>query len=128
MLRNLPVFATSPRETRPGACRLLGTLPVFATSPDRETRRAWGSRTCSLRQLLEAGYFHADPHPGNLLATRDGKLAFLDFGMMSETPGPARLAIIEHVVHLVNRDYQAMAQDYYALGFLERSVDVSPCQ
>jgi len=39
---------------------------------------------CSLRQLLEHGFFHADPHPGNLLATTDGKLAYLDFGMMSE--------------------------------------------
>jgi predicted unusual protein kinase regulating ubiquinone biosynthesis (AarF/ABC1/UbiB family) len=45
---------------------------------------------CSLRQLLEHGFFHADPHPGNLLATPDGRLAFLDFGMMSETPPLAR--------------------------------------
>lgn len=81
---------------------------------------------CSLRQLLEYGYFHADPHPGNLLATPDGKLAFLDFGMMSETPEDARFAIIGHVVHLVNRDYEAMAQDYYALDFLSPDVDVSP--
>ncbi|PNY11384.1 putative aarF domain-containing protein kinase [Trifolium pratense] len=81
---------------------------------------------CSLRQLLEYGYFHADPHPGNLLATPEGKLAFLDFGMMSETPEEARFAIIGHVVHLVNRDYEAMAQDYYALDFLSRDVDVSP--
>ena len=81
---------------------------------------------CSLRQLLEFGYFHADPHPGNLLATPEGKLAFLDFGMMSETPERARYAIIEHVVHLVNRDYEAMALDYYALEFLDESVDVAP--
>ena len=81
---------------------------------------------CSLRQLLEFGYFHADPHPGNLLATPEGKLAFLDFGMMSETPETARYAIIEHVVHLVNRDYEAMARDYYALEFLDESVDVTP--
>ncbi|TKY63674.1 aarF domain-containing protein kinase [Spatholobus suberectus] len=81
---------------------------------------------CSLRQLLEYGYFHADPHPGNLLATPEGKLAFLDFGMMSETPEEARYAIIGHVVHLVNRDYEAMARDYYALDFLSRDVDVSP--
>ncbi|GAQ87787.1 UbiB/Aminoglycoside phosphotransferase domain containing protein [Klebsormidium nitens] len=81
---------------------------------------------CSLRQLLEAGFFHADPHPGNLLATPDGKLAFLDFGMMSETPSKARLAIIGHVVHLVNRDYEAMARDYYVLDFLTPDVDVSP--
>ncbi|CAA2954532.1 uncharacterized aarF domain-containing kinase At1g79600, chloroplastic [Olea europaea subsp. europaea] len=81
---------------------------------------------CSLRQLLEYGYFHADPHPGNLLATPDGKLAFLDFGMMSETPEQARSAIIGHVVHMVNRDYEAMARDYYALDFLSPDVDVSP--
>lgn len=81
---------------------------------------------CSLRQLLEYGYFHADPHPGNLLATPEGKLAFLDFGMMSETPEEARFAIIGHVVHMVNRDYEAMAQDYYALDFLSPDVDVSP--
>jgi predicted unusual protein kinase regulating ubiquinone biosynthesis (AarF/ABC1/UbiB family) len=81
---------------------------------------------CSLRQLLEFGYFHADPHPGNLLATPEGKLAFLDFGMMSETPERARYAIIEHVVHLVNRDYEAMARDYYNLEFLDPSVDVTP--
>ncbi|ESW12793.1 hypothetical protein PHAVU_008G143200 [Phaseolus vulgaris] len=81
---------------------------------------------CSLRQLLEYGYFHADPHPGNLLATPEGKLAFLDFGMMSETPEEARSAIIGHVVHLVNRDYEAMARDYYALEFLAPDVDVSP--
>ena len=54
-------------------------------------------------QLLEAGYFHADPHPGNLLATRDGRLVYLDFGMMSEAPERARYALIAHVVHLVNR-------------------------
>ncbi|XP_019447062.1 PREDICTED: uncharacterized aarF domain-containing protein kinase At1g79600, chloroplastic-like [Lupinus angustifolius] len=81
---------------------------------------------CSLRQLLEYGYFHADPHPGNLLATPEGKLAFLDFGMMSEAPEEARFAIIGHVVHMVNRDYEAMARDYYALDFLSTDVDVSP--
>ncbi|XP_022157241.1 protein ACTIVITY OF BC1 COMPLEX KINASE 3, chloroplastic [Momordica charantia] len=81
---------------------------------------------CSLRQLLEYGYFHADPHPGNLLATSEGKLAFLDFGMMSETPEEARCAIIGHVVHMVNRDYEAMARDYYALDFLSPDTDVSP--
>ena len=45
------------------------------------------------------------------------------------TSGPcwwARYAIIEHVVHLVNRDYDAMARDYYALEFLDESVDVRP--
>merc|ERR1719409_2463011 len=45
---------------------------------------------------------------------------------MSETPETARYAIIDHVVHLVNRDYEAMATDYYKLEFLDESVDVKP--
>ena len=39
----------------------------------------------------------------------------LPVGMMSEAPQYARYAIIEHVVHLVNRDYEAMCRDYYTL-------------
>jgi aarF domain-containing kinase len=38
---------------------------------------------CSLRQMLENGFFHADPHAGNLLAMSTGKLCYLDFGMVS---------------------------------------------
>ncbi|GJV98154.1 hypothetical protein Tco_1553406 [Tanacetum coccineum] len=70
-----------------------------------------------LTQLLEYGYFDANPHPVNLLSTPDGKLAFLNFEMMSETPEQARFAIINHVVHMVNWDYEAMACDYYALDY-----------
>jgi len=81
---------------------------------------------CTLRQLLEHGYFHADPHPGNLLACANGDLVYLDFGMMSEAPPNARYAIISHVVHLVNRDYLAMCEDYYELEFMDRSVDTRP--
>ena len=55
---------------------------------------------CSLRQLLEHGFFHADPHPGNLLAMPDGKLAYLDFGMMSEVKPYQRYGLIEAIVHL----------------------------
>jgi aarF domain-containing kinase len=68
---------------------------------------------------MSTGYFHADPHPGNLLATRAGDLVYLDFGMMSEAPLSARYGIMAHVVHLVNREYGAMARDYYTLGFLQ---------
>jgi len=35
-----------------------------------------------LFQLLDTGFFHADPHPGNLIRTPDGKLAILDFGKL----------------------------------------------
>lgn len=49
---------------------------------------------------------------GNLLATPAGDLCYLDFGMMSEAPENARYAIIAHVVHLVNRDYEVCLTDF----------------
>lgn len=73
---------------------------------------------CSLRQMLENGFFHCDPHAGNLLATEEGKLCYLDFGMMSYVEPHQRYAIIEAVVHLVNRDFTALALLYKRMGFI----------
>jgi predicted unusual protein kinase regulating ubiquinone biosynthesis (AarF/ABC1/UbiB family) len=81
---------------------------------------------CSLRQLLEHGFFHADPHPGNLLATPDGKLAYLDFGMMSEIQPLQRYGLIEAIVHVVNRDFEGLAKDYVKLEFLSPETDLTP--
>ncbi|NES41352.1 AarF/UbiB family protein, partial [Moorena sp. SIO2C4] len=81
---------------------------------------------CSLRQLLEYGFFHADPHPGNLLATSDGKLAYIDFGMMSQVKKYQRYGLIEAVVHLVNRDFPGLAKDYVKLEFLTPDTDLTP--
>jgi predicted unusual protein kinase regulating ubiquinone biosynthesis (AarF/ABC1/UbiB family) len=81
---------------------------------------------CSLRQLLEHGFFHADPHPGNLLATPDGKLAYLDFGMMSQVKPYQRYGLVEAIVHLVNRDFEGLARDYVKLEFLTPDTDLTP--
>ncbi|MFN6338945.1 MAG: ABC1 kinase family protein [Cyanobacteriota bacterium] len=81
---------------------------------------------CSLQQLLEHGFFHADPHPGNLLALPDGRLAYLDFGMMSTITREARTGLIQAVVHLVNRNFSALSKDFVSLGFLSEEVDLSP--
>jgi predicted unusual protein kinase regulating ubiquinone biosynthesis (AarF/ABC1/UbiB family) len=76
--------------------------------------------------LLEHGFFHADPHPGNLLAMDDGKLAYLDFGMMSRIKPYQRYGLIEAVVHLVNRDFEALSEDYVKLDFLTPDTDLRP--
>uniref|UniRef100_A0A7S3JTP8 Protein kinase domain-containing protein n=2 Tax=Aureoumbra lagunensis TaxID=44058 RepID=A0A7S3JTP8_9STRA len=81
---------------------------------------------CSLRQMLDLGFFHADPHGGNLLATQEGRLVYLDFGMMSYLDEAQRLAIIEAVVHLVNRDFEALADLYVRMGFIAPNVDTRP--
>jgi len=81
---------------------------------------------CSLQQLLEHGFFHADPHPGNLLALADGRLAYLDFGMMSEVSRESRTGLIQAVVHLVNRNFSALSKDFVSLGFLANDVNLEP--
>ncbi len=80
----------------------------------------------SLRQLLENGFFHADPHPGNLLAMYDGRLAYIDFGMMSTVKPHQRYGLLNAIVHLVNRDFEGLAYDYVELGFLSKDTDLTP--
>lgn len=79
---------------------------------------------CSLRQLLEVGFFHADPHPGNLVATHEGSLAYFDFGMMGDIPRHYRIGLIKILVHFVNRDSLGLANDFLSLGFLPEGVDI----
>ncbi|PIN13923.1 putative unusual protein kinase [Handroanthus impetiginosus] len=79
---------------------------------------------CSLRQLLEVGYFHADPHPGNLMATVDGSLAYFDFGMMGDIPRHYRVGLIRMLVHFVNRDSLGLANDFLSLGFIPEGVNI----
>ena len=81
---------------------------------------------CSLEQLLEHGFFHADPHPGNLLALEDGRLCYLDFGMMSEVSRDSRSGLIQAVVHLVNKNFDKLSHDFVKLGFLSSEVNLEP--
>ncbi|KAF0907769.1 hypothetical protein E2562_020854, partial [Oryza meyeriana var. granulata] len=79
---------------------------------------------CSLRQLLEEGFFHADPHPGNLVATEGGSLAYFDFGMMGDIPRHYRVGLIQMLVHYVNRDALGLANDFHSLGFVPEGTDL----
>lgn len=82
--------------------------------------------TSGLRQLLEYGFFHADPHPGNLFATLDGRMAYIDFGMMDQLSESIKETIASAVVQLINRDYQGLAEDFVNLGFLTPDTDIRP--
>jgi predicted unusual protein kinase regulating ubiquinone biosynthesis (AarF/ABC1/UbiB family) len=79
-----------------------------------------------LRQLLEYGFFHADPHPGNLFALRDGRMAYIDFGMMDQLDEDTKETLVDSLVHLINREYLALAEDYVRLGFLAPGTDLRP--
>ncbi len=82
--------------------------------------------TSGMRQLLEFGFFHADPHPGNLFAMADGRMAFIDFGMMDQLTQYTKETIAGSVVHLINKDYLSLTDDFVKLGFLTPDIDISP--
>ncbi len=141
------LFASSPQVTVPAVERALSARRVLTTTwiegVKMQSRRELEShlldptaliRTgviAGLRQLLEFGYFHADPHPGNLFALPGetdgmGHVGYVDFGMMDSLSNEDRLTLTGAVVHLINRDFEALAQDFVTLGFLNPSTDLTP--
>lgn len=76
-----------------------------------------------LKQLLEDGFFHADPHPGNLLVMDSGHLAFFDFGMVGRITPRLQSQMIDAFFHVVGRDVQGLGQDILNLNFLKPGVD-----
>ena len=76
-----------------------------------------------LKQLLEDGFFHADPHPGNLLVMDSGHLAFFDFGMVGRITPKLQSQMIDAFFHVVARDVHGLGQDIINLNFLKPGVD-----
>ncbi len=73
-------------------------------------------------QMLVRGYFHADPHPGNLLVTPEGELVLLDFGMVSRISNATRLAMINTVKAAYERDFELLVQATRKLGIITDSA------
>ncbi|WP_375137001.1 ABC1 kinase family protein [Arcobacter sp. CECT 8986] len=67
-------------------------------------------------QMLIKGYFHADPHPGNLLITKDNEIILLDFGMVKTVPNNTRIAIIELIKAANEQDYESYINASKKLG------------
>ena len=80
---------------------------------------------CSVLQLLGRGFFHSDPHRGNLLQTPSGELAYLDFGMMCEVPASRRYALIGTVLGLVNKDLPLVVDCLKKLELLPPQTDAA---
>ncbi|BBG92315.1 Protein kinase superfamily protein [Prunus dulcis] len=81
---------------------------------------------CYLKQLLDTGFFHADPHPGNMIRTPDGKLAILDFGLVTKLSDDQKYGMIEAIAHLIHRDYGAIVKDFVKLEFISEGVNLEP--
>lgn len=74
-------------------------------------------------QILVHGYFHADPHPGNLFVLPGPVVVFLDFGLSKELPEDFRLNYARLVVALMRQDDREMVEAFRAIGFRTKSED-----
>ena len=81
---------------------------------------------CFLTQLLDTGHFHSDPHPGNLIRTPEGRLAVIDYGLMTEVDDEFKYGMIEAIAHLIQRDYEAILDDFVTLEFIPEGTDLRP--
>jgi predicted unusual protein kinase regulating ubiquinone biosynthesis (AarF/ABC1/UbiB family) len=70
------------------------------------------------RMMLRDGVFHADPHPGNLLVDRRGRLVLLDFGMVIDVPVATRKALLDTILSAIRRDAEGTVRGMYALGMV----------
>ncbi len=77
-----------------------------------------------LKQVFEFGFFHADPHPGNILITKEGRMAILDFGIIGKVDNK----LLEHLsavfVGLINFDVESMVEEMVSFGLVNRNADL----
>uniref|UniRef100_A0A7S3JTX7 ABC1 atypical kinase-like domain-containing protein n=1 Tax=Aureoumbra lagunensis TaxID=44058 RepID=A0A7S3JTX7_9STRA len=93
-----------------------GTRLDVSASPD-VPRLCGVALNAYLTMLLDTGVLHCDPHPGNLLRTRDGKLCILDWGMTLRVPPKLQLSILEFIAHINTNNLDAVPNDFVNLGF-----------
>ena len=79
-----------------------------------------------LRQLVVFGFFHADPHPGNLAVAEDGSLIYYDFGMMGTVSPLLRSRIRRMVTYAASRDAAGLTEELQQVGLLAKDIDLGP--
>jgi predicted unusual protein kinase regulating ubiquinone biosynthesis (AarF/ABC1/UbiB family) len=79
-----------------------------------------------LQQLVRFGFFHADPHPGNLAVAPDGALIYYDFGMMGQISERLRSRLGRMVRAAAARDASALVEELQQAGVIATGIDPGP--
>ncbi|MEC9391465.1 MAG: AarF/UbiB family protein [Myxococcota bacterium] len=106
---------------------LLQGRPLSSLDPaDREAVQPMMDKLidASYLQVFEYGFFHGDPHPGNLMLLDDGRLAYLDFGVTGTLTGEMQDTLMNLFMALVYRDAESVALTLYRSGAAGERVDL----
>jgi ubiquinone biosynthesis protein len=76
------------------------------------------------KMILQDGFFHADPHPGNLLVMSDGMLAFVDFGIVGRVTPEMMETMANTFLALINKDFDRLIDQYIELGYVPEDIDL----
>lgn len=92
---------------------------------DRKNLAQLGAKAY-LQQLLTYGFFHADPHPGNIAVSPEGALIFYDFGMMGKIETNVREQLMETLFGIASKDGDRVMNSLVKLGALSPTDDMGP--
>ena len=76
-----------------------------------------------LKQILFDGFFHADPHPGNIFVQKGNKICFMDFGLMGYLSKERKKQIIKLVLALVGKDSNKIVKVMLEMGVVSNTTD-----
>ena len=107
--------------------RIVGTKVDDVERLDRAgvDRRALATKAASVAvgMVFEHGFFHADPHPGNLFIEPDGRIGLIDFGMVGEVDDGLRQQLATVLAALTSHDVDKLAKALLELSVVKRQVD-----
>ncbi|MCE5195420.1 MAG: AarF/ABC1/UbiB kinase family protein [Nitrospiraceae bacterium] len=76
------------------------------------------------KMVFEDGFFHADPHPGNIFAMPSGQIGFMDFGIVGSISTELREHMADTVIFLINKNFDKLVDQYIEMGLVPDDVDV----
>lgn len=78
-----------------------------------------------MKQIFIHGYFHGDPHPGNILILRNGKIVFIDFGMMGRIDDHTKQKLAALIIHIINKDSGGIVDILLDIGVANKDTDLA---